>query len=261
MSQFENILVEKEAGIAILKINRPKALNALNSKVMQELEAAIDMIGNDSETRVMILTGGGDRAFIAGADIAEMKDKDEEQGREFAELGQRITGKIEGMDKPVIAAVNGYALGGGCEIAIACDIIIASENAVFGQPEVSLGICPAWGATQRLPRWIGIGKAKELIYTGGRIDAREAERTGLVNKVVPLDRLMQEAKDIASKIAGNGPIAVGFAKRTANEGQLKGAEAGLELEVELFGKCFTTEDQKEGMTAFLQKRKAEYKGR
>ncbi|MEM2925825.1 MAG: enoyl-CoA hydratase-related protein [Halobacteria archaeon] len=259
--QFENILIEKEEGIAILKINRPEKLNSLNSKALQELEAALDLIERDSESKVVILTGSGERAFIAGADIAEMKDKNEIEARKFAELGHRITAKLEAMGKPVIAAVNGYALGGGCEIAIACDIIIASENAIFGQPEVSLGICPGWGATQRLARWIGIGKAKELIYTGNRIDAREAERIGLVNKVVPLEKLMQVAREIGNKIASNAPLAVKYAKEAINEGVYKSITSGFKLEVELFGKCFAAEDQKEGMLAYLQRRKAQFKGR
>ncbi len=261
MLQYENILFEKEEGIAVLKINRPEKLNSLNTKALQELEAALNVIDKDSEISVVILTGSGDRAFIAGADIAEMKDKNEEEGRKFAELGHRITAKIEAMGKPVIAAVNGYALGGGCEMAIACDIIIASENAVFGQPEVSLGICPGWGATQRLARWIGIGRAKELIYTGNRIDAKEAEKIGLVNKVVPLEKLMSAAREIANKIASNAPLAVKYAKQAINEGVTQGASTGFKLEAELFGRCFATEDQKEGMGAYLEKRRAKFKGR
>jgi enoyl-CoA hydratase len=257
---FENIIFERENGIAILKINRPEKLNSLNSKALLELDAALDMIDKDSEIKAVILTGSGDRAFIAGADIAEMKDKSEEEGKKFAEMGHRITAKLEAMRKPVIAAVNGYALGGGCELAIACDIIIASENAVFGQPEVTLGICPGWGATQRLARWIRIGKAKELIYTGDRIDANEAEKLGLVNKVVPLEKLMIAAREIANKIASNAPLAVRYAKQAINEGMIN-ASSGFKLEVELFGKCFATEDQKEGMSAYLQKRKAHFKGK
>jgi len=254
---FNYILLEKNENIGILKINRPKALNALNSTVLDELNRAIDMVKDDNEIHILIITGEG-RAFVAGADI-EMKDMDTFQAREFARKGLSVFRKIELMEKPVIAAVNGFALGGGCELSMCCDIRIASENAKFGQPEVGLGITPGFAGTQRLSRIVGIGKAKELIFTADIIGAEEAYRIGLVNKVVPAEKLMDEAIAMARKILSKGQIAVRYAKEAINRGIETDIETGQAIERDLFGLCFATEDQKEGMEAFLSKRSPNYK--
>lgn len=255
---FENLLFKKEDNIGILSINRPKALNALNTQVLKELNEAIDMVSDDDEVHILIITGEG-RAFVAGADIAEMKDMNSSEAREFAKLGSGTFRKIELMEKPVIAAVNGFALGGGCELSMCCDIRIASDKAKFGQPETGLGIIPGFAGTQRLSRLVGTGKAKELIYTADMIDAGEAEKIGLVNKVVPVDELMNEAMNMAKNIASKGQIAVRFAKSAINRGYETDIETGMAIERDLFGLCFATEDQKEGMGAFLEKRKPNYK--
>lgn len=256
--KFENLLFEKKGNIGIISINRPKALNALNTAVLEDLDKAIDKIMEDDSIYIVILTGEG-RAFVAGADIGEMKDMDIHEARKFAERGTKVFRKIEIMEKPVIAAVNGFALGGGCELAMACDIRIASEKAKFGQPEVGLGITPGFAGTQRLSRIVGIGKAKELIYTTDMIDGEEAYRIGLANKVVSPDKLMEEALDMAEKIASKGQLAVRFAKTAINRGIETDIETGTSIENNLFGLCFATEDQKEGMEAFLEKREPNYK--
>ncbi len=258
---FKNILVEKEAGIAIIEINRPEERNALNLETIAELEKALDAASADSEVRVVILTGAGEKAFASGGDLRELKEMTAIEGRKFAELGHRITRKIEEMEKPVIAAVNGYALGGGCEVAIACDIIIASENAKFGHPEVSIGISPGWGTTQRLPRWVGVARAKEIIFTSDMIDAAEARRMGLINRVVPKGELMKYAREMANKIASKAPVAIKYSKAAIHEGIIEESLKGLAYEIVLFSRCFETEDQKEGMRAFLEKRKPEFKGK
>lgn len=255
---FKNLILEKQDKIGILRINRPKALNALNSQVLEELEQAIEKIEKDREIHILILTGEG-RAFVAGADIGEMKDMTVFQARAFAEQGLRVFRKIELMEKPVIAAVNGFALGGGCELSMCCDIRLASEDAKFGQPEVGLGITPGFAGTQRLARLVGVGRAKELIFTADMIDAKEAYRIGLVNKVVEEDRLMEEALAMAQRIAEKGQLAVRFAKTAINRGIETDLETGMAIEKDLFGLCFTTEDQKEGMEAFLEKRSPNYK--
>lgn len=258
--EFENILIEKEDNIAILSFNRPKVLNALDSEVLCELDKAIDNIKNDDDIYVLIITGKG-KAFVAGADISEMKDKTPEEGRIFGDLGSKVFRKIELMEKPVIAAVNGFALGGGCELAMSCDIRMASDKAKFGQPEVGLGITPGFAGTQRLSRLVGVAKAKELIFTGNVINSEEAYKIGLVNHVVKLDELMKETLKIANKIASNGQIAVKYSKSAINRGVEVDFDSGNEIEKMLFGLSFATEDQKEGMEAFLEKRKPKFKNK
>ena len=255
---FKGILFEKDKNIGVLSINRPDALNALNSDVLDEINNVIDMIIEDDQVHILIVTGEG-RAFVAGADISEMKDMDMFKARKFAEKGLKLFRKVELMEKPVIAAVNGFALGGGCELAMCCDIRIASPKAKFGQPEVDLGIIPGFAGTQRLSRIVGLAKAKELIFTADMIDAEEAYRIGLVNKVVPEEDLMDEAMAMANKILSKGQIAVRFAKVAINRGIETDIETGMDIERDLFGLCFATEDQKEGMDAFLMKRKPNYK--
>ncbi|AKA70817.1 short-chain-enoyl-CoA hydratase [Clostridium scatologenes] len=251
--EYKNIKVEKENHISILSINRPKALNALNAELLNEIDQCIDQVKNDESTYVLIITGEG-KAFVAGADIAEMKDKTPEQARKFAELGLAIFRKIELMEKPVIAAINGFALGGGCELSMSCDIRIASQKAKFGQPEVGLGIIPGFAGTQRLSRLVGPGKAKELIYTADMIKAEEAEKIGLVNKVVAPEELMNEAKAMAEKIASKAQAAIRYSKISINKGFETDIDTGMTIENNLFSLCFATEDQKEGMGAFLEKR-------
>ncbi len=253
------INVQKEERIAILKVNRPEALNSLNETVLKQMDTAIEQLENDDTVDVVIITGEG-KAFVAGADIVAMKDLNAEQGRMWGNLGQKVFRKIETMSKPVIAAVNGFALGGGCELAMACDIRIASEKAKFGQPEVGLGITPGYSGTQRLPRLVGVAKAKELIFTGEMIPADEAERIGLVNKVVKHEDLLTEAKEMANKILKNAQIAVRYSKIAINRGIETDIDTGIEIEANLFGLCFATKDQKEGMSAFVEKRKPEFKG-
>lgn len=255
--QFENLLVEKKDNIFTITINRPKALNAINTLMLKELETCIDEILRDSDAYVVVITGEG-KAFVAGADIAEMSDLNPISAAKFVELGDRIFRKIELLDKPVIAAVNGFALGGGCELAMSCDIRIASDKAKFGQPETGLGIIPGFSGTQRLPRIVGIGKAKELIYTSNIIDALEAYKIGLVNDVVPADELMAKTMEIASAIASKAQMAVKYAKAAINRGTETDIETGIEIEKNLFSLCFATEDQREGMKAFLEKRKPNF---
>lgn len=256
--EYENLLLKKAGNICILTINRPKALNALNSRVLEELSDAVDQIEKDKDIYVVIITGEG-KAFVAGADILEMKDMTSEAARKFAKQGLEVFRKIELMGKVVIAAVNGFALGGGCELAMCCDIRIASEKAKFGQPEVGLGITPGFAGTQRLSRLVGIAKAKELIFTGDMIDANEAEKIGLVNKVTKHEELMNTAVELARKIASKGQIAVRYSKVAINRGVETDIETGMEIERNLFSLCFATDDQKEGMTAFIEKRKPEFK--
>ena len=252
--ELKNIILEKEGHLAIVTINRPKALNALNSETLKDLDIVLEDLENDNNIYSVILTGAGEKAFVAGADISEMKDLSEEEGKNFGLLGNRVFRRLEKLDKPVIAAISGFALGGGCELAMACDIRIASEKAKFAQPETGLGITPGFGGTQRLPRLVGEGKAKELIYTCAIIKADEALRIGLVNKVVALENLMDEAKAMANAIMANGPVAVRLCKDAINRGMQVDIDKAIEIEAEDFGKCFATEDQKEGMTAFMEKR-------
>lgn len=259
--ELNNVIFEKQGNIGVLTINRPKALNALNSETLKDLNTAIDHIEKEKDLYVVILTGAGDKAFVAGADIAEMKDLNEEEGKEFGLLGNKVFRRLENLDKPVIAAINGFALGGGCEISMACDIRIATTKAKFAQPEVGLGITPGFGGTQRLPRIVGQGKAKELIYTGDIIKADEALRIGLVNKVVEPENLMEEAMALAKKIASNAPIAVKLCKDAINRGSQVDIDSAVVIEAEDFGKCFATEDQKEGMSAFIERREKTFKNK
>ena len=258
MSDF--ILKEYVENVLIIKINNPSALNALNSKVLSEIGEAFDEASKDSNVNAIILTGEG-KAFVAGADIAEMSTLNAEQGKLFGEHGAGVFRKIETTPKAVIAAVNGFALGGGCELAMACDIRIASEKAKFGQPEVTLGITPGFSGTQRLSRLVGLGKAKELIFTGNIVGAKEAKEIGLVNEVVEPDKLMETALEMAKKIASNAQIAVRYSKEAIDRGYQTDINSAIDIEANLFGLCFATEDQKEGMKAFLEKRKAEFKNK
>lgn len=257
--KLKNVVLEKSGNLAFITINRPKALNALNSETLKELDLAIANIENDNNVYCVILTGAGEKSFVAGADIAEMKDLDSKAAEEFGLLGNRVFRRLENLNKPVIAAISGFALGGGCELAMACDIRIASEKARFAQPEAGLGITPGFGGTQRLPRIVGLGKAKELIYTCAMINAEEALRIGLVNKVVPLESLMEEAKSMAATICANAPIAVKLCKDAINRGMQVDIDKAIEIEAQDFGKCFDSDDQLEGMTAFLERRAKNFK--
>ncbi len=252
MMEFKTLLFEKQGPVGILTINQPETLNALNTSVLKELGQAFDKFAEDAELRVIVLTGAG-RSFVAGADIAEMSGLDAEAGKIFGQLGASVFRKIELSEKIVIAAVNGYALGGGCELALACDIRMASEKAKFAQPETGLGIVPGFSGTQRLPRIIGVGKAKELIYTGRVIDAAEACRIGLVNSVTEPGMLLSEAVKMAEQIASRSPLAVQYAKEAINRGIETDIDTGIAIENGLFGLCFATEEQKQKMRAFLNK--------
>ena len=253
---MEFITYEVEGQIGIITINRPKALNALNSAVLDELDKTLDAVDQEA-IRCLILTGAGEKSCVAGADIGEMSTLTKAEGEAFGKKGNDVFRKLETFPIPVIAAVNGFALGGGCEISMSCDIRICSENAVFGQPEVGLGITPGFGGTQRLARIVGTGKAKEMIYGARNIKAEEAYRIGLVNNVYPAEELMPAAKKLASTIARNAPIAVRNCKRAINEGIQVDMDQAIVIEEKLFGSCFETRDQKEGMNAFLEKRKVD----
>lgn len=253
---MEFITYEVEGQIGIITINRPKALNALNSAVLDELDKTLDAVDQEA-IRCLILTGAGEKSFVAGADIGEMSTLTKAEGEAFGKKGNDVFRKLETFPIPVIAAVNGFALGGGCEISMSCDIRICSENAVFGQPEAGLGITPGFGGTQRLARIVGTGKAKEMIYGARNIKAEEAYRIGLVNNIYPAEELMPAAKKLASTIARNAPIAVRNCKRAINEGIQVDMDQAIVIEEKLFGSCFETCDQKEGMNAFLEKRKVD----
>lgn len=259
--EYTSVLFTKDNGIGEIVINRPQALNALNGTVMEELSALLDEIAAMEDVKAVILTGSGDKSFVAGADIAQMSTMNAEEGKNWGETGENLFLKLEQFSKPVIAAVNGFALGGGCEIAMACDIRIASEKAKFGQPEVTLGIIPGFGGTQRLPRLVGKGMAKLLIYTGDMIDAQEALRIGLVQKVVPAEALLAETRAIAQRIIARSSTAVGLAKVAINRGVDMGIADAMQYEALAFGLCFAGDDQKEGMTAFLEKRKPSFSGK
>jgi len=260
--EYSTLLVEKTEGIATVTINRPEALNALNLDVLRELKALVhDELKGAEDVRVVILTGAGEKAFIAGADIKAMEQMDRFDIMTFAELGHTVLDSLEALEVPVIAAVNGFALGGGCEIAMACDMIIASENARFGQPEINLGIIPGFGGTQRLPRYIGRGRAKELIYTGDMISAERAYEMGLAVRLCPAGQALEDARKLAAKLASKPAFALRQAKKAINRGcDLDMASAKI-LKKEVFALCFGTEDQKEGMKAFMEKRKPEFTGR
>lgn len=259
--QYENITLENLQNVQILSINRPKVLNALNEATLLEIETAVKSFSEDKELAVLIITGSGDRAFVAGADIEAQYPLDAEGGRKWALLGHRVFTLIETIEKPMIAAINGFALGGGCELAMACDIRLASEKAQLGQPEVTLGITPGYGGTQRLARLVGAGKAKQLVFTGQRIKAAEAYRIGLVDEVFPPEALMEEAVKMAQTIAANAPLAVRYAKIQINQSLQINNDIATTVETGLFGLCYATRDQKEGMGAFLEKRKALFEGK
>lgn len=253
---MEYVKFSAEGGVGVLTIDRPRALNALNDQVIRELDQTLDQIDPD-EVRCIIVRGSGEKAFVAGADIAQMSTLTQQEGQSFGKLGNDVFRKLETLPIPTIAAVCGFALGGGCELAMSCDIRICSDTAVFGQPETGLGITPGFGGTQRMARLIGPGMAKQLIYSAKNIKAEEALRIGLVNAVYPVEELMPAAEKLAQTIAKNAPIAVRACKQAINEGLQTDMDRALEIEESLFGSCFETEDQREGMSAFLEKRKHE----
>jgi len=258
---FENLLLEKKNAIAYVTVNRPKVLNALDMATMEDLRAAFTDIKNDKAIRAVIMTGSGEKAFIAGADIGELAKNDAVTAKEYTHRGQSVLDLIENLGKPVIACINGFALGGGCEIALACTMRLASENAKLGQPEVKLGIIPGYGGTQRLPRLVGKGVAMQLVLSGEIISAQEALRIGLVNEVVAAAELIPRAEAIAQKIIANAPLAVQYAMEAVNHGMDMTLAEGLYLEATLFGLICATEDKQEGTTAFLEKRPAQFKGK
>jgi len=258
---FENLLYEKKGEVAVVSVNRPAVRNALNAATVRELRAAFEQAKNDVDVRVVILTGTGDKAFVAGADINELATQTPVGGKEFALAGQAVFDFIENLGKPVSAAVNGFALGGGCELAMACTFRIASENAVMGQPEVKLGIIPGYGGSQRLPRLVGKGRAMQILLTGEMVQSADALRIGLVNQVVPQAELLNAAESIAKKIIANAPLAVKFVLEAVNRGMEMTQAEGQFLEATLFGLCCTTEDMKEGTKAFLEKRTANFRGK
>jgi enoyl-CoA hydratase/carnithine racemase len=258
---FTTILLDKRESIAYVTISRPEKLNALNEAVMSELEVCFQDLANDGGVRAVVMTGAGEKAFVSGADVGELSMLNPASGRETSLRGQRVFGLVENLGKPVIAAIRGYALGGGCELAMACTVRVASETARFGQPEVKLGIVPGYGGTQRLPRLIGKGKAMEMILTGEIISAQEALRIGLVNRVVPDEELVAAAESMARNIAANAPLAVKFSMDAVNHGMEMARREGEFLEATLFGLCCATGDMKEGTRAFLEKRPAKFSGR
>jgi enoyl-CoA hydratase/carnithine racemase len=258
---FDNLLLERDGAVAIVTINRPRVLNALNTQTLDELRRAVLELKSDDSVRVLILTGAGDRAFVAGADINELAVQTPTSGREHALAGQHVLDLIENMGKPVIAAINGFALGGGCELALACTLRLAADTAKLGQPEIALGLIPGYAGTQRLPRLVGRGKAMEMILTGTPLAADEAYRIGLVNRVVAAAELMTEARALAGQLAKNAPIAMRYIINAVNKGvEMPFAEA-CQYEATLFGLVASTEDMREGTAAFLAKRKAEFKGK
>ncbi len=258
---LENLLVERDEGVAVITVNRPKVLNALNAPTLDELRRTVLALKHDDSVRVVILTGAGDKSFIAGADINELANQSPVGGRDHAMGGQHVLDLIENMGKPVIAAINGYALGGGCELAMACTIRIAADTAKLGQPEINLGLIPGYGGTQRLARLVGRGRALELLLTGDQIPAQEAHRLGLVNRVVPGADLMAESRKLAATLASKAPVAVRYVIDAVNKGlQMPFPEAQV-FEATLFGLVASTDDMREGTRAFLEKRKAEFKGK
>jgi len=258
---LENLLVERDGGVAVVTVNRPKVLNALNTATLDELRRTILALRHDASVRAVILTGAGDKSFIAGADINELAEQSPVGGRDHAMRGQHVLDLIENMGKPVIAAINGYALGGGCELAMACTIRIAADTAKLGQPEINLGLIPGYGGTQRLARLVGRGRALELLLTGDQIPAQEAHRLGLVNRVVPAADLMAESRALAATLAAKAPVAARYIIDAVNKGlQMPFPEAQV-FEATLFGLVASTEDMREGTRAFLEKRKAGFKGK
>lgn len=258
---FDNLLLEKRDGVGIVTVNRPDKLNALNRKTMEELDAAFTALGADAEVRGVILTGSGEKAFVAGADIGELAAQSPVEGKDFSIRGQMTLDKIEGLGKPVIAAVNGFALGGGCELAMACHLRIASDNAKLGTPEVKLGIMCGYAGTQRLSRLVGKGRALEILLSGEMVDAQEAFRIGLVNRVVAKDKLLAEAEGLLRKMLANGPVSLRFTLEAVNGGLEMPFAQAQHVEATLFGLICTTEDMKEGTRAFLEKRLAKFQGK
>ncbi|HMK30303.1 MAG TPA: enoyl-CoA hydratase-related protein [Terriglobales bacterium] len=258
---YENLLFEKKGAIAYITINRPKVLNALNMATMEELRSAFSSIKGDPEVRVVILTGAGEKAFIAGADINELARNNPVEAKQYTHRGQAVLDLIENLGKPVIACINGFALGGGCEIAMACTMRFANETAKLGQPEVKLGIIPGYGGTQRLPRLVGKGRAMQLVLTGEMITAQEAARIGLVNEVTAAAELIPRAEAVAHKIIANAPLAIEYAMEAVNRGMEMTLAEGLFLEATLFAVSCATEDKKEGTSAFLEKRPAQFRGK
>jgi enoyl-CoA hydratase len=261
MSRYSNILLEREDLIATVSVHRPQALNALNHETLLELQLVLEELSKDETVRAVIVTGTGERAFVAGADIKELMILDAQTAKETSQLGQEVFNSIENFPKPVIAAVNGFCLGGGCELALACHIRIASENAKLGQPEVKLGLIPGYGGTQRLPRLVGKGLALEMILSGEMISASDAKEIGLVNRVVEADELMSTCRKLAEKIISNGPVALEYSLKAVICGLEMPVAGGLAMESALFGLCSSTEDMKEGTGAFVEKRKPEFKGK
>jgi enoyl-CoA hydratase len=260
-NQYDNILFEQlDEGVYCLTFNRPQQLNALSQQTIREFSDAVRSIESNKQVRALLLTGSGDKAFVAGADIAEFKGLNALQARALAQAGQDVLGRLERLDIPVIGVVNGFALGGGCEVALACDWIIASSNAKFGQPEINLGIMPGFGGSQRLMRRVSKPMAMDLCMSGRMIDADEALRIGLINQVYSPTELMSEALKVAGKLVKKAPLAMGFIKQVLRDGQNMGQENACALEAELFSLCFTTADQEEGVAAFLEKRKPEFSG-
>lgn len=261
MSEFLNIKFEKKNQIAYITIDRPKVLNALNMATMQELQIVFSAVKDHTDVHAVILTGAGEKAFVAGADIGELSEHSPVSAKEYTHRGQAVIDAIEHLGKPVIACINGFALGGGCELALACTMRLASENAKLGQPEVKLGLIPGYGGTQRLPRLVGKGPALQLLLTGEMITAQEAHRIGLVNEVLPAGELIARAEAIAAKIIANAPLAVQYCIEAVNHGYDLTLAEGLFLEATLFGVCCSTEDKNEGTRAFLEKRAPQFKGK
>jgi len=261
VTQFENIKFETRNQIAYITVDRPKVLNALNMATMEELRRAFTSVKDDANVRVVIFTGTGEKAFIAGADISELNRQGPVEAKEYTHRGQAVLDLIENLGKPVIACINGFALGGGCEIAMACTMRIASENAKLGQPEVKLGLIPGYGGSQRLPRLVGKGLAQQILLTGEMLPAQEALRIGLVNEVVPAAELISRAEAIAQKIIANAPVAVQYTMEAVNKGMEMSLQDGLYLEAVLFGLVCATDDKAEGTKAFLEKRPAQFKGK
>ena len=258
---YENLKVETRDGVAIVTINRPEKLNALNDRTVEELDAAVAAIGSDPQVRGAILTGAGEKAFVAGADIAELSTQSPVDGKERSIRGQKVLDRIENLGKPVIAAVNGFALGGGCELALACHVRVAAENAKLGTPEVKLGIMCGYAGTQRLPRLVGKGRALEMLLTGEMVGAQDALRIGLVNRVVPRETLLAEAEGLLRQMLANGPVSLRFTLEAVNAGLEMPQDEAQYLEATLFGLICTTEDMKEGTKAFLEKRPAKFQGK
>jgi enoyl-CoA hydratase len=261
VTRFETLLLERRDGVAIVTVNRPDKLNALNDAVMDELDAAFAELASDAEVRGVVLTGAGEKAFVAGADIGELSRQSPVGGREKSIRGQRVLDRIESLGKPVVAAVNGFALGGGCELAMACHVRVASENARLGTPEVKLGLMCGYAGTQRLARLVGKGRALELLLTGEPVDAAEAHRIGLVNKVVPRGKLLAEAEALVRRMIANAPVSLRYSIEAVNAGLEMPFDQAQDLEATLFGLLCTTEDMKEGTRAFLEKRQATFQGK